>query len=42
VAILTATNPDAGACPLVEGEVRPTGRVALEDHSVTYAPLFTP
>jgi hypothetical protein len=42
VAILTATNPDAGACPLVRGNVRATGRVVLENSAVTYAPMFTP
>ncbi len=40
-AILVATNPDAGACGLVQGAVRQTGRVTIENSSVTYAPLFT-
>jgi hypothetical protein len=41
-AILTATNPDAGACPLVQGAVQTTGYVALGNSTFTYAPLFTP
>ena len=41
-AILTATNPDAGGCPLVQGVVRTTGRVTLANTAVTYAPFFTP
>jgi hypothetical protein len=39
---VTATNPDAGACPIVRGGVFDTGRLYVQGNAITIAVLLLP